>query len=190
MKSKFNILNKKNLYNGFFKLHEITLEHQKHDGTWSTPMKREIFSGANVATMLPYDPKTKKIILIDQFRAGIIKQNQDPLSKEIVGGIIDQNESPEETVRRECKEEIDCEIHKLIKIMSYYPSPGSSESYYHLFLGEISSFEGIKIMGQKNENEDILARCYSIEEVRKLLIDKKINNGLTLIALQWFFLNY
>ena len=40
------------------------------------------------------------------------------------------------------------------------------------------------------ENEDILARCYSIKDVRKMLNNGKIINGITLIALQWFFLNY
>ena len=190
MKSKFNILNKKILHNGFYKLHEITLKHKKHDGSWSTPIKREVFGGAQVATVLPFDPKTNKIILIDQFRSGILNKNHDPIIKEIVAGIINQGESPEETAKRECKEEIDCDVHKLIKVCSYYPTPGSSESYYHLFLGEVSSFEGIRIKGQKDENEDILARCYSIQEVKKLLMNNKIVNGLTLIALQWFFLNY
>ena len=190
LKSAFNILSQKILHNGFFKLHEVTFKHKKHDGTWSKPIKREIFGGAQVASILPYDPVTKKIILIDQFRPGILKDNHHPVIKEIVAGIIDKGESPEETAKRECKEEIDCDILSLIKICSYYPAPGSSESYYHLFLGEISSFEGNKIVGQKNENEDILARCYSLEEVKKLLINNKIINALTLIALQWFFLNY
>ena len=189
MKSAVNIINKKILHNGFYKLHEITLEHKKHDGSWSAPIKREIFSGAHVATILPYDPLTKKIILIDQFRPGIL-ENHNPVVREIVAGIIDDGESPQVAAMRECKEEIDCDIHKLTKICSYYPAPASSESYYHLFLGEVRSFEGIRIKGQKDENEDILAKCYSVEEVKKMLMNGEIINGLTLIALQWFFLNY
>ena len=135
-------------------------------------------------------PKNNKIILIDQFRTGILNKNHDPIIKEIVAGIIDKGEKPEETAKRECKAEIDCDILQLTKIFSYYPAPGSSESYYHLFLGEVNSFEGTRIKGQQEENEDILAKCYSIEEVKKLLKNNQIVNGLTLIALQWFFLNY
>ena len=30
---------------------------------------------------------------------------------------------------------------------SYFPSPGSSESYYNLYLGEVNSFDGVRIMG-------------------------------------------
>ena len=87
-------------------------------------------------------------------------------------------------------EETGCKVKKLINIYSYFPAPGSSESYYHLFLGEINSFEGERILGQDDENEDILVKSFDLEEVKDLLNNNKIINGVTLIALQWFFLNY
>ena len=59
-----------------------------------------------------------------------------------------------------------------------------------MFLGEVNSFEGERIMGLKSENENILVKSYKVEQVRNMLRNKKIKNGLTLIALQWFFLEY
>lgn len=109
---------------------------------------------------------------------------------EVVAGIIDKNESPEKVAIRECKEETGCEAKNLKKICSYFPSPGSSESYYNLFLAEVESFEKKRIEGKQNENEDILAQSYNVKEVKKLLEEGKISNSLTIIALQWFFLNY
>tara|TARA_B110000263_G_C15072373_1_gene402440 strand:+ start:126 stop:290 length:165 start_codon:yes stop_codon:yes gene_type:complete len=47
-----------------------------------------------------------------------------------------------------------------------------------------------RIEGKQNENEDILAQSYNVKEVKKLLEEGKISNSLTIIALQWFFLNY
>ena len=44
-------------------------------------------------------------------------------------------------------------------------------------------------MGLQNENEDIMVKSYKIEEIRQKMIDGVFLNGLTLIALQWFFLN-
>ena len=58
-----------------------------------------------------------------------------------------------------------------------------------LFIAEIETFEGERIMGLKTENEDILVRSYKISEVKDKLKNGEILNGLTLIALQWFFLN-
>ena len=104
--------------------------------------------------------------------------------------MVDQNEKPDEAAKRECLEETGCLVKKLKDIYSYYPAPGSSESYYHLFLAEIDSFEGEKILGEENESEDILVKSYSIEEVKSMLQKKEIINGVTILALQWFFLEY
>ena len=190
MKSKFKIIDKKNLYDGFFKMNEVTLKYRKYDGNWSNNIKRELFGGAQVAAVLPYDPISKEIILIQQFRPGTISKDIDHYLDEIVAGIIDEGESPEIAAKRECVEETGCEVKKLIPIQGYFPAPGSSESFYHLFLGEVKSFKGSKIQGLENENEDIFVKCFKINEVRKKMEDGKILNGLTLIALQWFFLNF
>ena len=190
MKSKFKIIDKKNLYDGFFKMNEVTLKYRKYDGNWSNNIKRELFGGAQVAAVLPYDPMSKEIILIQQFRPGTISKDIDHYLDEIVAGIIDEGESPEIAAKRECVEETGCEVKKLIPIQGYFPAPGSSESFYHLFLGEVKSFKGSKIQGLENENEDIFVKCFKINEVRKKMEDGKILNGLTLIALQWFFLHF
>ena len=104
MKKSINVLDKKTLYSGFFKLHQYTFKHKKHNGSWTKKLIREVFSGAHVVTVLPYDSKAKKIVLIDQFRSGLIEKNHGPLIKEIVAGYIDkgekQDELPNDILRR------------------------------------------------------------------------------------------
>ncbi len=190
MKLKYKIINQKDLYSGFFKLKKIEFIHQKHDGTWTNQVDREIFSGAHVSTLLPYDSKRNEIVLIQQFRAGVISRYDEDYLFEIVAGIIDGNESPEETAKRECFEETGCIVNKIIPIQGYFLAPGSSESYYHLYLGEVDAFDGERIKGLENENENILVKSYGVDEVRGMLSRGEIKNGLTLIALQWFFLEY
>ena len=189
MKSKFKIINKKNIYDGFFKMNEITLKYKKYDGSWSNNVKRELFGGAQVSAVLPYDPVKKEIVLIQQFRPGTIFKDVDNYLNEIVAGIIDDGESPEIAAKRECLEETGCKIKKLIPIQGYFPAPGSSQSFYHLFIGEIKTFEGKRVMGLKNENEDILVKSYKIDEIKEKMHRGEFINGLTLVALQWFFLN-
>ena len=190
MGKNLELIKRKILYKGFFDLYQFTFRHKKYDNTWSEPLKREVFSGAHVATVLPYDPQKKKFILIDQFRPGLIESKHEPVITEIVAGIIDKDESPEAAAMRECKEETGCDINKLTKILSYFPAPGSSQSYYHLFFAEVNSFKGNRILGKEDEGEDIFVRSYSINDVQLMLNKGKIINGLTIIALQWFFLNY
>ena len=89
MKLKYEIISKKNLYKGFFESNELKLKFRKHDGSWSPVIKREVFGGAHVSTLLPYDPKKQEIILIQQFRAGVISRYDDDYLYEIVAGIIE-----------------------------------------------------------------------------------------------------
>ena len=189
MSSKFKILNKKNIHNGFFKMNEITLKYKKYDGNWSNEIKRELFGGAQVSAVLPYDPENKKIVLIQQFRPGTISRDSNNYLDEIVAGIIDPGETPEETASRECLEETGCKVKHLRSIQGYFPAPGSSESFYHLFLAEVMAPDKESIRGLENENEDILVKSYTFEQVREKMEKNEILNGLTLIALQWFFLN-
>tara|TARA_B100000676_G_scaffold310505_1_gene377287 strand:- start:312 stop:893 length:582 start_codon:yes stop_codon:yes gene_type:complete len=189
MRSKFKIINKKNIHKGFFEMNEVTLKYKKIDGSWTNNIKRELFGGAQVSAVLPYDPIKKEIVLIQQFRPGTISKNFNNFLYEIVAGIIDKGESPETTAKRECIEETGCKIKSILPIQGYFPAPGSSESYYHLFLGEVEAFEGSRTMGLENENEDILVKCYNFNKVKEMLQNKEIVNGITLIALQWFFLN-
>ena len=189
MSSNFKVTNKKNLYDGFFKMNEISLKYKKYDGSWSNEIKRELFGGAQVSAVLPYDPIKKEIVLIQQFRPGTISRNTNNYLKEIVAGIIDPGESPEIAAKRECLEETGYKIKKLTSIQGYYPAPGSSESFYHLFLGEVDSKNGKKIMGLDTENEDILVESFNINQVKKMMQSGELINGLSLIAIQWFFLN-
>ena len=189
MSSKFKILNKKNIHNGFFKMNEITLKYKKYDGSWSNEIKRELFGGAQVSAVLPYDPENKKIVLIQQFRPGTISRDSNNYLDEIVAGIIDPGETPKDTAIRECLEETGCKVKNLRSIQGYFPAPGSSESFYHLFLAEVIAPDKEAIRGLENENEDILVKSYTFEQVKEKMEKNEILNGLTLIALQWFFLN-
>ena len=58
------------------------------------------------------------------------------------------------------------------------------------YMKSLTAFDGERIKGLEKENEDILVKSFKIDEVRQMLKEKKIMNGLTLIALQWFFLEY
>ena len=190
LNTKVNIITKKIAYSGFFKLKKYTFKHKKHDGKWSKTLIREVFEGGEVVTVLPYDSKKKKILLLDQFRHGLLEQKHSPTIKEIVAGYVDKNESPRKAAIRECEEETGCSVKKIKKIFSYYSAPGAEQSYYHFFLAEVDSFRGYKIVGKKDEDEDILVKSYSTKQVKQMLNKGKIINGLTIIALQWFFLNH
>ena len=126
-------------------MNEVVLQYKKYDGSWTDNIKRELFGGAQVAAVLPFDPIKKEIVLIQQFRIGTIFQTHDNYLNEIVAGNIDNGETPEKAAKRECFEETGCEIKKLLPIQSFFQLQGLQESFYHLFLERLKHLKEQKL---------------------------------------------
>ena len=85
--------------------------------------KREVFERGQAAAVLPYDPRRDEVVLIRQFRAGAYVAGRHPWTWEIVAGIIEDDESPEDLVRREAVEEASLEIREVIPIHDVIAQP-------------------------------------------------------------------
>ncbi|MDT8327225.1 MAG: tellurium resistance protein, partial [Roseovarius sp.] len=55
---------------GFFLSRDYTLSHPRFDGTMSAPLRREVFVATDAALVLPYDPASDRVLLVEQFRMG------------------------------------------------------------------------------------------------------------------------
>ncbi|MGJ7095268.1 ADP-ribose diphosphatase [Vibrio hannami] len=194
MKSQFTsqdveILSKETLFQGFFKMVKYRFRHKLFKGGWSDPVERELFVRGHAVAMLPYDAVRDEVILIEQVRVGTLEQ-ESPWQIEIVAGIIDTDESPEEVARRESLEEAGVEAGELIKVTSYYPSAGGCSEKLDVYVGQVDASNAGGIHGLDYENEDIRVQVVSREEAYNLVLDGKIENGASIIALQWLELNY
>ena len=150
---------------------------------------REIFERGSVVALLPYDPKLRKVVLIEQFRAGAIHDEKSPWLIECVAGVIDEGETVEEVAIRESKEEANCEIIHLEKICRYYVSPGGTTEECTLFCGIVDSNGIGGIHGLAEENEDIRVEVVDTEIAYQWLAEGIIKSSATIIALQWLQLN-
>src|SRR5262245_43323983 len=93
-------------FKGFFQLDLLHLKHRRVDGSWSPEIEREVFVRANAAGLLPYDPVLDRLLLVEQFRAGVFTEGAArPWTLEVVAGIIKDGEAPEDVARRETEEE-------------------------------------------------------------------------------------
>ena len=108
------------LFEKYFRLEEYAVSHELFSGGTSTVFTREIFERGSVVALLPYDPKRRKVVLIEQFRAGAIHDEISPWLVECVAGVIDEGETVEDVAIRESREEANCEIKRLEKICRYY----------------------------------------------------------------------
>lgn len=177
------------LYSGFFRLERWHLRHRLFAGGWTGTFTREVFVRHAAAVALLVDPARECVVMIEQFRAPAMGLVATPWLLELVAGLIDKDESPEEVVRREAIEEAGCRVLALYPIARYLASPGGSDEFVHLYVGRVAS-EGVGgIHGLPGEHEDIRVRLVPFDDVQRLLDAGHINNAATLIALQWLLLN-
>jgi nudix-type nucleoside diphosphatase (YffH/AdpP family) len=134
-------------------------------------LKRSGFVGADAAIVLPYDPKTDRVLLIEQFRFGpFLRDDPNPWMMEPIAGRIDLNEEPEQTAYRESLEEAGIVLYDILKVHSGYASPGANTEYFHIFVGlaAIEKNSGI-LGGLASESEDIKGHVMSFEKFFAML---------------------
>ncbi|EED31034.1 nucleoside diphosphate pyrophosphatase [gamma proteobacterium NOR5-3] len=183
------VLNDEQVFDGYFGVQRITVSHRCFSGDWSPPITREVFERGDAVGVLPYEPETDSLILIEQFRAGSLRDEHSPWMLELIAGIVEPGESDESVVRRESAEEAGCELDELVPIATYYPSAGACTEHVRLFCGRVLSAAVDQVRGLAEEGEDILVHRLSRAEVLEMLRRNQINNGHTLVALQWFALH-
>ncbi|RYG01190.1 MAG: NUDIX hydrolase [Chitinophagaceae bacterium] len=116
-----------------------------------------------------------KIILVRQYRYAA-----DIVSLEVPGGVIDGDESPETAIKRELLEETGYSFTSCKQIATLYPNPATSDNKTFTFL----LTGGVKTHDQHLDEHEILnVEEYTVEEVRELLAENKIDQALHVAAL-------
>jgi ADP-ribose pyrophosphatase len=138
--------------------------------------------------VLPLDITTGHVILVEQFRVGALRQ-ANPWLLELVAGLIDKDEEPDQVAHREAEEEAGVELGRLHPINRYLPSPGGTNERVFLYVGEVDSRDAGGIHGLDEEGEDIRVHRIALQQAFDWCNDGTINNAATIIALQWVQLN-
>jgi ADP-ribose pyrophosphatase len=189
MKYQWKLAKHLTLFEKYFRLDEYSLSHELFGGGDSPVFTREIFERGSVVAVLPYDPERRKVVLIEQFRAGAIEDPDGPWLIESVAGVIEPGESTQQVALRECVEEAGCEIRQLEIISQYYVSPGGTSEHCSLYCGLVDSDGVAGIHGLADENEDIRVMVVDAEEAFAWVREGRIRSSASIIALQWLELN-
>ncbi len=188
---KHAILRREVLFQGYFRVDRLHIQRDRFDGGQADVFTREIFQrGGDIATVLLFDPQHDKVVLLEQYRPAPALSGQDPWMIEIVAGVVDSGETPEQAARREALEEAGCVILDLLPIASYFPSSGGTSEYIHLYVGRIEAPAEDGIFGLQEEGEDIRIHVIDAMQAINLLYTQKIRCSQALIALQWFAMRH
>jgi ADP-ribose pyrophosphatase len=184
---KIKILSHEKRFTGYRTVEDLTVSFQSpHSQKWSPPLTREIIRYNAVAAVLLYHAESDQVILSQELRLGpFLRGIDDPWLYECAGGMIDAGEEPHQTALREAFEETGCTITALEPIGHFYPSAGSSDEIFYLFLGHIDKL----ITGQfglADEGEEITTSLFKAAEAITLLDQGKIVHMPAALMLSWF----
>ena len=180
-------------YQGFFRIDQYQLKHRLFNGNWSDFFSREIFERGDAVVLIPFDSKSQQVMLIQQFRAGAVRTEDNPWCIEFIAGMFGENESPIEVAIREAQEEAELDIkhEDITHVMNYLSSPGGTSEKLYMYLADIdlTNIKSGTVAGLDHENEDIKSYKVSLDVALQWLADGKINNASTIIGLQWLAMN-
>lgn len=183
------VLARRELHRRFLRVDLITLRHRLHEGGWLGPIDRELLVREQAVGVMLYDPRRDEIVMVRQFRVGVLDEKRSPWLLELVAGMVDTDESPAEVAARECQEEADLVPADLTKICDYYNSPGASTEKVTLFCGRVDARQAGGVYGLSEEHEDIEVVILGVDEASKAVSDGRIDNAMSIIAIQWLQLH-
>lgn len=183
------VLNRKPGFQGFYRLDVLSLRHRLFAGGWGPELRRELFVRPDAVCVLPYDPWLDTVVLVEQMRVGALDKRSSPWMLELVAGLFDADESPEQVAHREADEEAGLQLLELTPIIRYFPSPGGSNEHVHLYCATVDSRGVGGVHGLPEEGEDIRVQVLSREAALQALERGEIDNAASIIALQWLQLH-
>jgi nudix-type nucleoside diphosphatase (YffH/AdpP family) len=187
--STIQILNRETLSDNKYPLKNFTYLKPDAEGNMQE-QKTEVYYRPDAVAVLLYDQDKQKFLLSKQFRLpAYLNGNESGYLPEACAGLIDEGETPEQTVVREAKEELGVDIGNFNKIGAVYTSAGGITEYLHLFVAAYNS-SAFKATsgGLAAEGEVIEPVELNFDEAKTMLKDGQFNDAKTVMLLQYYFL--
>jgi ADP-ribose pyrophosphatase len=135
---------------------------------------REIVIHPEVVAILPV-LEDGRVVMVRQFRKAA-----ERVLLEIPAGGIDEDETAEQAVRREMKEETGYDVDRLRLLCRFYTSPGFTTELMHLYRADDL------VPGEATEETDQLeVEAISVEDARARVAAGEIVDAKTILALQF-----
>ncbi|MFK8081521.1 MAG: NUDIX domain-containing protein [Granulosicoccus sp.] len=182
---RWTLESRETVYQRLYQIDSVSFQHDLHGGGSSGIVHRELFVRGNVVGVVPYDPVTDRVVLLEQFRIGAMYQTPDPWMLEIVAGMIDTDETPEQVAIREAHEEAGLQLADIQLVMQYLASPGASTEEVFIYYAETDLSDVGGYHGLADEDEDIRVMVVSAQEAFELVDKRVIKNAVSLLGLQW-----
>ena len=189
---RVEIRRQKRLLDDFFKLDEVIVAHQRHDGRMSGDERRLVFERGDAIAVLLFDAGARSVVVVEQFRlpARIARRRDnasttDGWMTELIAGMIDSDETPERAAIRETFEETGYRIVTPRRIGQFFSSPGGSSERFTLYFAPVSAAQRDGNGGGVAGEEDIRVFKLGVEHLFARLAQGVIDDPKLAIAAYW-----
>jgi GDP-mannose pyrophosphatase NudK len=166
------------------KLALVTFDQRTRSGEWQE-RTRETYDNGNAATVLPYDPQRRTVLLTRQLRLPMYLQDGLESSIEACAGKLD-GETAETRIIREIEEELGYRIAKVEKLFELYVSPAAVMEKIVFFTCTYSPADKISEGGGlAEEGEDIEVIETTLKEAAAMIASGEIIDAKTVILVQY-----
>ncbi len=174
-------------YAHFFAVEEYDVAYRRFDGQHSPVVTRAVFVSGDAVTVLPYDPRRDRVLLVEQFRIGpVARGSLQPWLIEPIAGRIDPGETPQDCARREALEEAGLHLGALLPVAEFYPSPGAVSEYLYAFVALTDLPDGAAgVFGLAGEAEDIRGHLVSFDDLMRLVASGEVANAPLILTALW-----
>ena len=165
-KRSVEIKSKKTVFKGRYKIDEYTFDFDRAAGKGRlTDVKRLVFERGDSAAALIHDVERDVIVLAEQFRIATYDKGPGYIL-EAMAGSIEEDEEPEDCIRREMMEEVGYRAGHLTLVSQGYVSPGSSSERIFLYYAPVMTADLVnpKASGLAAEKEDVKRVEFSRED--------------------------
>jgi nudix-type nucleoside diphosphatase (YffH/AdpP family) len=185
------IARQRRLFDDFFKVDELLVAHQQHDGTMSSVQRRLVFERGDSVAVLLFNRDRRAVVLVEQFKAPalVARRRDHPTSTdgwllETLAGMIDAGETPETAAIRETLEETGYRIRKPEPVGRFFVSPGGTSERLFLYFAEVGDADRVG-KGGGIDDEDIKVLEIGLEQVFEWLAQGLIEDPKLAIAAYW-----
>lgn len=166
----------------YLKKYELTYENKagnikKYEIASRRELKNAEDLGKRVSGVSIVATKGEKLVLLNEFRMAVNRRIYN-----LIAGMIEEEESVEECIKREVYEETGLKVKQILHILPpSYSAVGISDTKTYIAFVEVDG----ELSDHSSENEDIRASFYSREEVASMLLTQEFSSRAQIIA--YFF---
>ena len=173
-----------------FALQRVRFRYRRFDGTPSGVLTWELWRRGQGVVILPWDPVTDRIALIEQFRLPALAAGMAPVMTECPAGLLETGEDPEASGRRELAEESGLKALAMASMGRFMLMQGGCDETIHFFCAQVDlSTTDDATHGLLSEHEETRVMVVPADDAFRMVAENRIENAPAAMALLWLQVN-